>query len=202
MGIHVQQKGDVMVPTSDVWGVARLVQVVVTTTAAAKNYSNDWPTSALSVLAQVRGEFSATFMRTFCKTFIEIDETKEWADVPGLRNERGILIKGRWSMSFLLPGTHIICLRRSDREFVTINLETHVVESGDEWLAKVIGGPDYPGNMALFIDACAYAREELFRRRRAQLDALEEGCMLRPMSEVFDPRQGEAVDTILADIKK
>ena len=136
-----------MVPTKDVAGVERFVQVMVSTMAAAKNYSQDWPVSAFAVLAAIRREFSAELLRILARPFEELEETKPSVASPVLAGQRGIVLAKRWGMSSHYEGSHIICLRR-DREFVVISQHKGWIGSGDELVARVIGSRDYPGNIS------------------------------------------------------
>lgn len=192
------KKEDIMVPTKD---VNRFIKVMVTTMALARKYGEDWPKSSQTVLAMIRWEeISAELLKVLARPFSEIEVTKPFSQLDALREERGLVISKGWSMSNLVPGDHLICLRRRDREFVMINRANGTVRVGDKLLARVIGGPDYPGNMHLFIDACAGAIEGQIRAREEALCAMQERCLLSQMYEAFDPNKFEVMRSLVSDL--
>ena len=173
-----------MVPTKD---VVKFVRVMVTTMTLASKYGKDWPNSSLIMLALLREEISAALLKVLARPFSEIEATKRWSQLEALKDERGLVIAISWSMSNLVPGQHLICLRRRDREFVMVDRANNTVRVGDKLLARVIGGPDYPGNMHLFIDVCAEAIEKHLREREEALRTIREQCLLQYMCGAFNP---------------
>jgi hypothetical protein len=152
--------------------------------ADAYHYEDNWPVHCLAMLENVGREFKPllkTFGRPLAK---ELDI----AMIPGVS---GIVIT-EWTYRFPDKPKYVVCfgsiglgvpggwilVRKPDNE---------VFLDEPRMLAEAIGnGIGGIGGAQMFIGACAYAVQELFRKRREQLDDLEQGCLLRRMSEAAD----------------
>jgi hypothetical protein len=170
-----------MVATNDVVSVVRLVRVITATMVAACRYRKDWQTNCLAIL-----ELMARELKPLLKTFGR-PLGKELA-IGMDPHVSGIVLK-EWKYLCPYKPAYVVCY--SDVGWVLVRKPDNAISYLDGnpcLLADIIG--DGIGGVQLFIDACAHAVEELFWKRREQLDDLEQGCLLRRMYEASKPSMG------------
>jgi len=158
---------------NDVVGVDRFVRVVMSTMFAASRYTEQWPESCLSILENIARELKP-LLKPFGRPL-----GKELGVDMG-RMVSGIVLR-EWAFLFGQP-RYVVCY--SDEGWVLIKKpENKVLYLGNKpvLLANIIG--NHIGGAELFIDACVYAISELFRKRKEQLDELEQSCLLGRMYE-------------------
>lgn len=173
---------------NDVVSVDRLVRVITTTMADAYHYKDNWPTRCLAMLASVSRELEP-LLKTFGRP-LRAELGVEMRD-----DISGIVLK-KWAYKFGWP-EYVVCF--SNNGWVLIRgRENLVYLDCPLLLANAIG--DGIGGAQLFIDACAYAVEQLFRKRGEKLDELKRGCLLWRMYEACNCSKWTDTERFIRDL--
>ena len=172
---------------NDVASVDRLVRVIASTMVDACFFKENWPARCLTMVEAVGRELKPllkTFGRPLGKELgIGIDPRVS-----------GIMLK-EWSF---IPDKPRYVVYYSDIGWLLIRKPGGEVSLSPNLLADIIGDA---GGMSLFVDACGYAVEELFRKRREKLDELEQNCYLRQMNQAFNPNSWPQMLQFLGTLK-
>ena len=176
-----------MVTTNDVASVDRLVRVITTAMAAARFCKKDWQKYHLLIFAEMRRQL-APIVETFRRPLAE-ELKRQFSEEIKLKVEYKGIVLTEWAF---VPGMpqHIVCA--DDLGWLLVRRpENDLIIGGSQILLNIVG--DDIGGTQMFIEACAYAVQKLFEEKRRRLDELENRCLLRSMSEAFDP--SKFVDT-------